>query len=297
MNALIEEITSSLLDLVGELVKIMPAVLIAIVVLAITAYSVKPIQKITEAAAQRMIENVSLRLLFMQLASITTWVVGIVVAAVIAFPDLRIGDIIAFLGLGSVAVGFAFQDIFKNFLAGIILLVNEPFDINDQIVVDGFEGTIENITIRSTRLRTYQGEQVIIPNSVVFTNSVKVFTDRPYLRTDLAIGLDYNTNLAEARDVLLNAVRGAEGVLEVPGALVDVVGFGASSIDFIVRYWTAPQKAAVNSAQSNVMIALKAACDKVDYNIPYPIRTVYFFDQDRYNDHYAINQSTDAAAS
>ncbi|AFY69088.1 MscS Mechanosensitive ion channel [Thalassoporum mexicanum PCC 7367] len=297
MNALIDEVRESLLDLVGELVKVMPAVLVAIAVLALTAYGVRPITRLTEAAAQRMIENISLRLLFMQLASITTWIIGIVVAAVIAFPDLRIGDIIAFLGLGSVAVGFAFQDIFKNFLAGIILLVNEPFEINDQIVVDGYEGTIENITIRSTRLRTYQGEQVIIPNSVVFTNSVQVNTDRPYLRTDLAIGLDYNTNLAEAREVLLNAIKQAEGVLEVPAPIVDVVSFGASSIDFVVRYWTAPQKAEVNKAQSNVMIALKAACDEVDYNIPYPIRTLYFFDQDRYNDHYAIDKSSDAAAS
>ena len=213
-------------------------------------------------------------------------------ACVIAFPDLGLGDIIGLLGLGSVAIGFAFQDIFKNFLAGVLLLLNEPFRLNDQIVVNDYEGTVEQINIRSTEIRTYQGERVVIPNATVFTSSVRVLTDRPYRRTDLAIGLDYNTPLPRAVQVLLMALTDVKGVLSTPSAEVDVVGFGDSSIDFVVRYWTLPQKLHVRQTQTRVMMALKEACDQANFNIPYPIRSVYLFDHQQFSDSVSTANST-----
>ncbi len=87
-------------------------------------------------------------MLLVQVSQVGAWVAGILAASVVAFPDLRLGDLIGLLGLGSVTIGFAFQDIFKNFLAGVLLLLNEPFQLNDQIVVGDFEGTVEEISIR-----------------------------------------------------------------------------------------------------------------------------------------------------
>ena len=89
------------------------------------------------------------------------------------FPALRPGDIIGLLRLGLVAVSFAFQDIFKNFLAGILMLLHEPFQLGDQIIVEGFEGTVEEILMRSTQIMTDRGERVVVPNAIVFTNSVR----------------------------------------------------------------------------------------------------------------------------
>ena len=97
-----------------------------------------------------------------------TWSAGSSIACVIAFPALAPGDIIGLLGLGSVAISFAFQDIFKNFLAGILLLLHEPFLWGDQIFVEGFEGTVEKISMRSTQILTDGGEGVIVPNAIVF---------------------------------------------------------------------------------------------------------------------------------
>jgi small-conductance mechanosensitive channel len=93
---------------------------------------------------------------------------GSSIACVIAFPALGSGDIIGLLGLGSVAISFAFPDIFKNFLAGILLLLHEPFLGGDQIFVEGFEGTLEKISMRSTQILTDRGERVIVPNAIVF---------------------------------------------------------------------------------------------------------------------------------
>ncbi len=201
------------------------------------------------------------------------------------FSQSSIGDIVGLLGLSSVAIGFAFQDIFKNFLAGILLLINEPFKVNDQIIVDKYEGTVESITIRSTQIRTYKGERVVIPNALVFTSPIHVLTHYSSRRTDLEIGLDYNTSLPDAQQVLRKALTDVDGVLPQPPIEVDIVSFGDSSINFVVRYWTLPQKVHVLRTQSRVMMALKQACDNAGLSIPYPIRTVYFFDPQRVDGH------------
>lgn len=131
----------------------------------------------------------------MQTSYALTWVIGSSLACVIAFPALRPGDIIGLLGLGSVAVSFAFQDIFNNFLAPILMLLHERFQLGDQIVVEGFEGTVEEISMRSTQILTDRGKRVIVPNAIVFTNSVRVLTAMPHRRTDLPLILDYYPNL------------------------------------------------------------------------------------------------------
>ncbi|MEB3827822.1 mechanosensitive ion channel family protein [Phormidium sp. CCY1219] len=295
MSALLQEVQTSLLNLIGDVVKSIPAIIIGIIVLLVTWYLANRVKKITSVAGNHLLKSTSLRSLLVQTSYVAAWSLGIIVACVLAFPGLELGDIIGVLGLSSVAIGFAFQDIFKNFLAGILLLLQEPFQIGDQIIVEGYEGTVEEVAIRSTQIRTYKGERVVIPNAVVFTNAVEVLTAFNHRRTDLAIGVDYNTPLSEAVEILHAAVSEVEGVLSNPKPEVDVVGFGDSSIDFMVRYWTFPEKVTVRRTYTQVMIALKAACDRADINIPYPIRTVYYFDQEEFNDHYPVAANGDRA--
>lgn len=297
MSALITQVQTSLLDLIGQTVKAIPAIIIAIIFLILTRVAADLVKRGIEKIAKRTIKSASLQMLTVQTGYVLTWCAGILAACVIAFPNLGLGDIIGFLGLGSVAIGFAFQDIFKNFLAGVLLLLHEPFQLGDQIIVADFEGTVEEISIRSTQIRTYNGERLVVPNAMVFTSPVEVLTAFAHRRTDLEIGLDYNTPLAEAREVLLKAIKEVEGVLSQPSVEVDLVGFGGSSIDFVVRYWTFPEIEQVRRTKSRAILALKAACDRADYNIPYPIRTVYHFDQEKYNDHYPITANGDRTSS
>lgn len=289
MRALIEEIQSRLLDLIGQSVEMAPAIIVAILILIGTRYGANIVRRVVFAATRRTVRSRSLQSLLVRMGHVGAWIFGILTACVIAFPDLRLGDIIGFLGLGSVAVGFAFQDIFKNFLAGILLLIHEPFEYNDQIIVGDYEGTVEEIAIRSTQIRTYQGERVVLPNAMVFTSAVQVLTALPNRRTDLAIGVDYNTPLPKAVETLLDTVSEVEGVLSEPKPEVDAVAFGDSSIDLVVRYWTFPEKKQVRQTQTKVVMALKEACDRADINIPYPIRSLYLFNQERFDDHYATS--------
>jgi len=166
MSSLLQEIQTSLLHLVGLSVEAFPSFLIALVILFLTRYTANAIRRMAAATGKRMTHNQSLRSLLVQTSYVATWVAGILFACVLVFPSLRLGDLVGLLGLSSVAIGFAFQDIFKNFLAGILLLLNESFRLGDQVIVDQYEGTIEDITIRATQIKTYQGERVVIPNAI-----------------------------------------------------------------------------------------------------------------------------------
>ena len=193
MNELLETIINSLKELIGSGVKILPGLLTALILILLTRYAAQFIRQLATQVGKRTVRSKSLQLLLSKTCYITVWVVGVLIACVAAFPGLRLGDIIATLGLGSVAIGFAFQDIFKNFLAGILLLLQEPFRIQDQVIIGDYEGTVERIDIRTTKIRTYTGEQVLLPNATVFTSAVQVRTAFNSRRTDLAVGVDYNT--------------------------------------------------------------------------------------------------------
>ncbi|MDJ0591447.1 MAG: mechanosensitive ion channel family protein [Pleurocapsa sp. MO_226.B13] len=292
MTEIIDTIIKALLELFGQGIKALPGLLSGLVVLFLTKYAVQIVLKIADETGRRTINSTSLQLLLLKISRIGVWTVGILLACVLAFPSFELGDIIATLGVGSVAIGFAFQDIFKNFLAGIILLVEEPFRIGDEIVINDYQGKVENISIRTTKIRTYNGEKVLLPNSTVFTDAVKVVTAYASRRTDLAVGVDYNTPLSEAASLLQQTISGVSGVLENPTPEIDLVNFGDSSIDFVVRYWTIPQQKQLRNVQTRAIIEIKQALDRANINIPYPIRTVYHYDQEKYNDYFPVNAAT-----
>ena len=297
MNQIVDTVINSLRDLLGSTVKIVPGIIIALVIIILTRYAVRFTTRIARQIGRKTLHSKSLQLLLCKTTNVTTWIFGILFACIVAFPGLRLGDIVATLGLGSVAVGFAFQDIFKNFLSGILILIQRPFRIDDQIVVGDYEGTVEQIDIRTTKLRTYGGERILMPNSEVFTSPVRVRTAFDSRRTDLAVGVDYNTSLSNAKNILQRTIESVEGVLDNKSPEIDLVGFGDSSIDFIVRYWTSSRQAEVRRVQTRAILAIKRALDDADIGIPYPIRTLYFYNQDRYNDYMPDDSRNDNQAS
>ncbi|NJK39765.1 MAG: mechanosensitive ion channel family protein [Oscillatoriales cyanobacterium RM2_1_1] len=290
MNRFLEAILESLQELVASSVKLIPAVLTALIIILLTRYAAQFIQGLVNRISHGTVRSHSLQLLLSKTSYVATWVIGILMACVIAFPGLSLGNIITTLGLSSVAIGFAFQDIFKNFLAGILLLLQEPFKINDQIIIGDYEGTVENIDIRTTRIKTYQGEKVLLPNSMVFTSPVQVRTAFNSRRTDLAVGVDYNTPLSKAAKILEQTILEVDGVLNDPFPEIDLVSFNDSSIDFLVRYWTAPRQKGVRQAQTKAIIAIKSALDQAEISIPYPIRTLYFYNQEKYVDSQSLEK-------
>ncbi len=286
MTEILNTIVKALLKLLDQTIGALPGIMSALIVLFLTKYAVQVVLKLADETGRRTIKSTSLQSLLRKICRIGVWTIGILLACLLAVPGFSLGDIIATLGIGSVAVGFAFQDIFKNFLAGIILLVEEPFRIGDEVEINDYQGKVENISIRTTKIRTYTGEKILLPNSTVFTDAVKVVTAYPFRRTDLAVGVDYNSSLPETAKILEQTIKSVSGVIEDPAPEIDVVNFNDSSIDFIVRYWTGSPKKQLRDVQTVAMIAIKKALDDAEISIPYPIRTVYHYNQEKYNDYF-----------
>jgi len=215
------------------------------------------------------------------LGGLAVWVflvLGLLVAAVVIFPTFRPGDLLAGLGITSVAIGFAFKDILQNWLAGVFILWRRPFQVGDQIRTREHEGTVENITVRSTLLKTYDGERVVVPNSDVYTSTILVRTAYGIRRVRFTVGVGYRDNLENARDVIRQVLRDTDGVLDAPPVLVHVVELASSSVNFNVYFWTGAEQANVIRVGDRVATGIKLALDRAGIEIPYPHAVVLFHD-------------------
>jgi small-conductance mechanosensitive channel len=201
------------------------------------------------------------------------------VAAVIIFPTFRPGDLIAGLGITSVAIGFAFKDILQNFFAGILILWREPFKVGDEIRSGEFEGVVEDINTRSTRLRTYDGERAVLPNGEVYTRAILVRTAYDKRRIRMTVGIGYPDSIEEARRVIHSALAGTEGVLKDPGPWVYVSEFAPSSVNFTVYFWVEPQQKNALKVSDRAATAIKLALQAAGVDLPFPHSVVLFHDQ------------------
>ena len=203
-------------------------------------------------------------------------VLTFLVAAVILFPTFKPGDLIAGLGITSVAIGFAFKDILQNFFAGILILWREPFHVGDEIRSGEFEGVVEDINTRSTRIRTYDGERAVLPNGDVYTRAILVRTAYPKRRVKLSVGIGYGDDVEEARRTIHELLARTEGVLDDPGPWVYVTELAPSSVDFVVYFWVEPEQRNLLRVRDRVMTGIKLELDRVGIDIPYPHTVVMF---------------------
>ncbi len=150
------ELKTRLVTLFGDALTALPSLLMALVILFLTRYAVMAVEHTISIISSQFIQSKFLRSLFIQVGHVLTWLLSILFVCTIAFPDVNVGHLINLSGLSSVAIGFAFQDIFKNFLAGILLLLNQTFKLHDEITVEGFTGEVEAISIRTTSIQMYR---------------------------------------------------------------------------------------------------------------------------------------------
>jgi small-conductance mechanosensitive channel len=178
--------------------------------------------------------------------------------------------LIAGLGITSVAIGFAFKDVLQNFFAGVLILWRRPFIVGDEIRVGNYEGAVEEITTRSTRVKTYDGERAVLPNGDVYTNAVLVRTAYDHRRVRLSVGIGYQDSIEHARSVIGEALDKTEGVLNEPEPSIFVEEFAPSSVNLSIFFWTNSRQANVLKVIDAAMTAIKIALDEAEIDIPYP---------------------------
>ncbi|AKH41970.1 small-conductance mechanosensitive channel [Altererythrobacter atlanticus] len=257
-------------------IALLPNIAIALIILFITWL----VSKFAVGIAQRIVGKTqmreSLRRLVETLTRVGIWVFGLLAAAAVVIPGFTPAGLIAGLGIGAVAIGFAFQDIFENFFAGVLIMLREKMQIGDYIEAEGIDGNVEKITLRETHIRQFSGELTILPNSMIFKNPVKIFTDMPERRFDITVGVSYDSDLEKSEAVIRKAVESVETIAKDRGAEVYAVEFGASSIDFLVRWWVDTKNQNLFAVKQEVIFAVKKALDEAEIEIPFPYVTHTF---------------------
>ncbi len=268
----------TLTDLGEGVLRRLPYIVMGVVVFISFLIIARVIKRVLISAGNRTRLDVTLADLLGRVASAVLIILGVFVAAVVIFPTFKPGDLITGLGITSVAIGFAFKDILQNFFAGILILWRQPFRVGDQIRALDYEGTVEEINVRSTRLKTYDGERAVLPNGDVYTSAVLVRTAYDKRRVRFTVGVGYTDSIEEARESISSVLAGTQGVLENPGPWIYVSELAASSVNFTVYFWVEPEQSNVLKVSDRVATGIKLALDKAGIDMPYPHTVVLFHD-------------------
>jgi small-conductance mechanosensitive channel len=259
---------------------LLPGLALGMIVLGLFLLAARGVREGVARAGWLRQRGPALGLVLGRIGAGLTILFGILVAAAIAFPSISAADLFSVLGIGGVAIGFAFRDILQNLLAGILILLTQPFRLGDQIRAGEFEGTVEDIQIRATTIRTFDNRRAVIPNSDLFAGKVLVATAYDRRRLTLGIGIGNGDDLAEACRVMREAARHAAGVLPEPEPVVRVAGLGDFAVLMEIDVWIdPPQRREARDVTSAVYAAVKAALAQAGIDLPFPTRQVLFHDQ------------------
>ena len=275
MNSL-DILVEQLWSMWARLVATVPSLAIALVIILLTWFAARFCRKIASRITQHTNMRESLKQLVDTVVSIGTWILGLMIAATIVLPGLTPASLVAGLGIGTIAIGFAFQDFFQNFLAGILIMLRQKMRIGDVIECEGIVGKVEHISLRETHVRKLSNELTIVPNSTLFKNPVEILTDKEQRRHEIIVGVSYDTDLEVARDVLRVAMEGVELIDQDRRIDIFAREFNSSSIDFLVRWWAGSKPYDMHETRDAVVRAIKGALDKAGIEIPFPYVTNTF---------------------
>ncbi len=248
-----------------------PKLLLAIVTLFVGLWIIKVIVRSMGRVMDKKGIDPSL---FPFLKSITGILLKVMLVICIAgMIGLQMTSFIAILGAAGLAVGMALSGTFQNFAGGVMLLIFKPFTVGDFVEAQGFAGTVSEIQIFNTILKTPDNRTIIIPNAPLSTGPMVNFSTEPRRRVDLIFGISYNDNIDNAKSILQNVIDADSRILKDPAVFIALKELADSSVNFVVRAW-------VNSADYwgvyfDMQESVKKAFDNEKISIPYPQMDVH----------------------
>jgi len=266
MNLNFGKLSDSAQHMIDSIMARLPSLVVAIAVFVLFYILSIFVGRIIRSATRAHRQNLGMA--FARLIGAGIILLGFLVAFSIVAPSFQAGDLIKVLGIGSVAIGFAFQNILQNFLAGLLLLWAEPFRVGDEIKLDPYEGTVEEIQARATISKTYDQRRVVIPNADLFTHSVIVNTAFDIRRWEHDLTVKSAENFEELRSVIVNAVKRVAAVLSDPGPealLVDLGDPGSNILKLRILWWTkSPRQHEMLTSYDSVLTAIRQALSRYE---------------------------------
>ena len=255
-----------------EIGKFLPRFLIGVAGFVAALIAAKWLARAAERAVASQTEDGESVILVRRIVRWSILVFGAIFAIGQISPDLT--AFLAGLGIAGVAVGYGIQDIARNFVAGVLLLVRQPFGKGDAVKISEYTGKVLEINLRDTVIQTWDGKTVILANSEVFTDAITNFSTNPIRRRTIMIGLGYGQDPNRAMQVFLEAIQEIPGVLEAPAPMIHAEALGNSAIQLAARFWLDQRAHSLLDVHSDVVLALNQAAERHNIDLPYPIQTV-----------------------
>ena len=215
------------------------------------------------------------------IASLIRWGLKIILfVLVVTQLGVESASLITIIGAAGLAIGLALQGSLSNFAGGVLILLLKPFKVGDFISAQGVEGTVKAISIFNTKLNTVGNQLAIMPNGKLSNENIINFTEEGMRRENLLIGISYDDNIKQAKDILLNLISEQETVLKIEGRMpmVAVAELGDSSVNLMVRYWANNED--FWNLRWLVLEEGKARLEAAGISIPFPQRDVHHFNLD-----------------
>ena len=260
--------------LLRSMIANLPSLIGALIVVVITWGVASGVRYAAFRWAQQTEGDTNTEILIGRLSYGGVWVLGSVIA--LGILGLDFGALLGALGLTSVAIGFSLKDVLSNYISGVILLAARPFAIRDQVVIGDYEGTITQIQLRATTMKTYDGRLVYIPNQEVFQASIINNTASPVRRSSVIVGIDYGEDIEEAKSVIMKVLNRVKEIEKEPASDVLIKELGTSTVNLEARFWVNSKWASYLSTTSVVAQSIKEALEQASIDMPTDIYTLVF---------------------
>ena len=202
---------------------------------------------------------------------------AVVVLAALEQLGVNTTSALAILGAAGLAVGLALKDSLASFAAGVMLIIFRPFKLGDFIEAGGVSGVVEDIRIFHSVLKTGDNREITMPNAQIYSGTIVNYSAKETRRIDLVIGIGYEDDIKQARDLIKQVIEADSTVLEDPAPTIMLLELGESSVDFAVRPWV--KSADYWTTRAALLEAIKTTFDKEGISIPYPQRDLHMIQQ------------------
>lgn len=276
-----DEILSSLKSNWEQLLSNLPKIVLALFVFSLTVFLAGRVSRFFGYRLSRKAHDQLFTSFIIQVSKYALIIIGLMISLQILDLSGLAGGLLAGAGVSALIIGFAFKDIGENFLSGIILAFDRPFNMDDTIVIDSFMGNVKALNFRTTHIKTFDEKDVYIPNSIMVKQPLTNLTRDGKLRIDFLIGIAYEDDVREAIKVILDTVKQCKSTLQEPAPFSVVEDFSPSTVNLRIYFWTDTDdyRRGVLLTKSDIMGDVKRDLLSRGFTLPAEIQELKVYDK------------------
>ncbi len=265
-------------------------ILLFLLILTVGRFLAHQISHVVERSLARSKVNMSHLLKRMTVTFTKNAIIVLALVFGLAQLGFSLGPLLAGFGVVGFILGFAMQDSLSNLAAGMMILINRPYDVGDLVDISGVFGKVENMSMVSTSILTLDNQKLVVPNSKIWGDVIKNVTDQRVRRVDMTFGIAYSDDIPHAEEVLKDILEKHERVLAEPEPMVRLHTLGESSVDFVVRPWVKTDD--YWDIYWDVTRAVKMRFDEEGISIPFPQRDVHIYEESKIGEEKAVEEDS-----